>query len=154
MGAQWDTGWGARACGMGGGGRSVLPAPTLDNLRSPPSAPRTPFPHSALRSPLTAHRPPLTRLKNESSSLCTALSRINVPFRILLTGTPLQNNLHELWALLNYILPQVFTASETFDDAVDLAAGNVDEAFASKARDVLEPLMVRPTALVTPQSAG
>ena len=38
-------------------------------------------------------------------------------------GTPLQNNLHELWALLNYILPQVFTASETFDDAVDLVAG-------------------------------
>lgn len=83
------------------------------------------------------------RLKNEASSLCTALSRISVPFRILLTGTPLQNNLHELWALLNYILPQVFTASETFDDAVDLAAGNVDEDFASKARDVLEPLMLR-----------
>ena len=36
------------------------------------------------------------RLKNEASSLCASLSRISVPFRLLLTGTPLQNNLHEL----------------------------------------------------------
>ena len=28
---------------------------------------------------------------------------------LLLTGTPLQNNLAELWALLNYLYPRVFT---------------------------------------------
>lgn len=32
--------------------------------------------------------------------------------RLLLTGTPLQNNLHELWALLNFLLPDVFNSSE------------------------------------------
>lgn len=32
--------------------------------------------------------------------------------RLLLTGTPLQNNLHELWALLNFLLPDVFNNSE------------------------------------------
>lgn len=32
--------------------------------------------------------------------------------RLLLTGTPLQNNLHELWALLNFLLPDVFNSAE------------------------------------------
>lgn len=31
--------------------------------------------------------------------------------RLLLTGTPLQNNLHELWALLNFLLPDVFNSA-------------------------------------------
>jgi SWI/SNF-related matrix-associated actin-dependent regulator of chromatin subfamily A member 5 len=31
--------------------------------------------------------------------------------RMLLTGTPLQNNVHELWALMNYLLPDVFNNS-------------------------------------------
>lgn len=35
--------------------------------------------------------------------------------RLLLTGTPLQNNLHELWALLNFLLPDVFSSSGDFD---------------------------------------
>lgn len=36
--------------------------------------------------------------------------------RLLLTGTPLQNNLHELWALLNFLLPDVFNSSDDFDN--------------------------------------
>jgi len=32
--------------------------------------------------------------------------------RLLLTGTPLQNNLHELWALLNFLLPDVFNSAD------------------------------------------
>jgi SNF2 family DNA or RNA helicase len=64
------------------------------------------------------------RLKNEGSSLCAALSRVRVPFRLLLTGTPLQNNLHELWALLHYVLPGVL-ASDAFDNACDIQEAKV-----------------------------
>ncbi len=39
---------------------------------------------------------------------------------LLLTGTPLQNNLHELYALLNFLYPDVFTDSTPFDNAFDL----------------------------------
>jgi SWI/SNF-related matrix-associated actin-dependent regulator of chromatin subfamily A member 5 len=35
--------------------------------------------------------------------------------RLLLTGTPLQNNLHELWALLNFLLPEMFSSADDFD---------------------------------------
>lgn len=35
--------------------------------------------------------------------------------RLLLTGTPLQNNLHELWALLNFLLPDLFSSADDFD---------------------------------------
>lgn len=35
--------------------------------------------------------------------------------RLLITGTPLQNNLRELWALLNFLLPDVFSSATDFD---------------------------------------
>ena len=34
---------------------------------------------------------------------------------VTLNRTPLQNNLHELWALLNFLLPDIFSSSEQFD---------------------------------------
>ena len=34
---------------------------------------------------------------------------------------PLQNNLHELWALLNFLYPETFISSKSFDAAFDLA---------------------------------
>ena len=34
----------------------------------------------------------------------------------LRVGTPLQNNLHELWALLNFLLPEVFSSADKFDE--------------------------------------
>jgi len=37
-----------------------------------------------------------------------------------LTGTPLQNNLHELWSLLNFLLPEIFASSSDFDEWFNL----------------------------------
>ena len=44
------------------------------------------------------------RLKNPACAMNRSLARLRCPFRLLLTGTPLQNHLGELCALLNYIL--------------------------------------------------
>ncbi|MCI49728.1 ATP-dependent DNA helicase DDM1-like, partial [Trifolium medium] len=40
---------------------------------------------------------------------------IKVENKLLLTGTPLQNNLAELWSLLNFILPDIFSSLEEFE---------------------------------------
>jgi SWI/SNF-related matrix-associated actin-dependent regulator of chromatin subfamily A member 5 len=52
------------------------------------------------------------RIKNEKSKLSEYVREFKCQNRLLLTGTPLQNNLHELWALLNFLLPDVFNSSE------------------------------------------
>ncbi|KAK6455737.1 SNF2 family N-terminal domain-containing protein [Scheffersomyces xylosifermentans] len=54
------------------------------------------------------------RLKNSECILIKFLKKLNVSNRLLLTGTPLQNNLNELWSLLNFILPDIFHDLELF----------------------------------------
>ena len=85
------------------------------------------------------------RLKNETSSLCGSLARIVSPFRLLLTGTPLQNNLRELWALLAYVLPGTLSKEslDAFDCAADLDAGQMDRTTVTRARTLLEAVMIR-----------
>ena len=55
------------------------------------------------------------RIKNEQSALSIVVRQLNTKYRLLVTGTPLQNNLHELWALLNFLMPSVFTSADVFD---------------------------------------
>ncbi|EFJ30636.1 hypothetical protein SELMODRAFT_60240, partial [Selaginella moellendorffii] len=56
------------------------------------------------------------RMKDRESRLARDLDRFRCQRRLLLTGTPLQNDLHELWSLLNLLLPEVFDNSKAFHD--------------------------------------
>ncbi|KAJ5795107.1 HAS subgroup [Penicillium paradoxum] len=57
------------------------------------------------------------RMKNTQSKLSSTLSTYYTSrYRIILTGTPLQNNLPELWALLNFVLPNIFKSVKSFDE--------------------------------------
>jgi ATP-dependent helicase STH1/SNF2 len=57
------------------------------------------------------------RMKNTQSKLSSTLSTYYITrYRIILTGTPLQNNLPELWALLNFVLPNIFKSVKSFDE--------------------------------------
>lgn len=83
------------------------------------------------------------RLKNEKSQLSEKLRCVPCISKILLTGTPLQNNLHELWALLFYLVPDIFTSSEPFDQGFDLVRGVIDNVVLRKARKMLSVFMLR-----------
>ena len=57
------------------------------------------------------------RMKNHACKLTFTLSSsYSIPRRLLLTGTPLQNSLPELWALLNFLLPDIFSSLRNFDE--------------------------------------
>ena len=57
------------------------------------------------------------RMKNANSKLSETLTHsYHTEYRLILTGTPLQNNLPELWALLNFVLPKIFNSVKSFDE--------------------------------------
>ena len=56
------------------------------------------------------------RLKNDDSLLYKSLFEFNSNHRLLITGTPLQNSLKELWALLHFIMPNKFDSWPDFEE--------------------------------------
>ena len=84
------------------------------------------------------------RIKNEKTSLYERLRLIKAQRKLLLTGTPLQNNLHELWALLHFLHPELFSDSAAFDKAFDLSRGQIDESVIAKCGVLLSAFMVQP----------
>jgi SWI/SNF-related matrix-associated actin-dependent regulator of chromatin subfamily A member 5 len=79
------------------------------------------------------------RLKNEKSQLSEKLRSVSCLSKIILTGTPLQNNLRELWALLHFLASDVFTpaTAERFETGFDLVKGLVDSKLLRRARRLL-----------------
>lgn len=63
--------------------------------------------------------------------------------RFLLTGTPLQNNLHELWALLNFLLPDVFNSANDFDAWFTDDNCLQDQSLVERLHAVLRPFLLR-----------
>ncbi|KAL9597302.1 MAG: hypothetical protein Q9219_005226 [cf. Caloplaca sp. 3 TL-2023] len=85
------------------------------------------------------------KIKNEKSQISRALQALGAESRLILTGTPLHNNMLELWALLHWLYPEVFTdtTSEAFKQAFDLAKGTVSTTFMDAAKRLLEHIMLR-----------
>uniref|UniRef100_A0A8D2KZP1 SWI/SNF related, matrix associated, actin dependent regulator of chromatin, subfamily a, member 1 n=1 Tax=Varanus komodoensis TaxID=61221 RepID=A0A8D2KZP1_VARKO len=82
------------------------------------------------------------RIKNEKSKLSEIVREFKTTNRLLLTGTPLQNNLHELWALLNFLLPDVFNSAEDFDSWFDTKNCLGDQKLVERLH-VLKPFLLR-----------
>lgn len=84
------------------------------------------------------------RIKNEESMLSQVLREFTSRNRLLITGTPLQNNLHELWALLNFLLPDIFADSETFDEWFSSESSEEDkETVVKQLHTILSPFLLR-----------
>jgi len=87
------------------------------------------------------------RIKNENSRLSMVMRTFACNNRLLITGTPLQNNLHELWALLNFLLPEVFGDAGQFEEWFGTGTGEEGDKEATEVvqqlHKVLRPFLLR-----------
>lgn len=91
------------------------------------------------------------RLKNLDCRLIRELKTYTSANRMILTGTPLHNNLAELWSLLNFILPDIFDDLESFQqwfnfDDVHWSAGDGllnKGAIVQQLHEILKPFLLR-----------
>jgi len=60
-------------------------------------------------------------------TLIRQLKTLTTQNKLLLTGTPLQNNLGELWSLLNFLLPDIFSSLQDFEGWFDFASSLGEE---------------------------
>ncbi|XP_008406537.1 chromodomain-helicase-DNA-binding protein 6 isoform X3 [Poecilia reticulata] len=80
------------------------------------------------------------RLKNRNCKLLEGLKLMNLEHKVLLTGTPLQNSVEELFSLLNFLEPQQFPSESSFlEEFGDL---KTDEQV-KKLQSILKPMMLR-----------
>ena len=85
------------------------------------------------------------KIKNDTTLIAKALQGLGAEYRLILTGTPLQNNLLELWALLHWLYPEVFTerTADLFRSSFDLTRGQVNTKIMDHSRQLLEEIMLR-----------
>ena len=95
------------------------------------------------------------RIKNRNCRLVKELKSLRSVSRLLLTGTPIQNTLEELWSLLNFVNPRIFDDLEVFqawfgfrnigrDTQVDDIIGSERrERIVSKLHEILRPFLLR-----------
>ena len=83
------------------------------------------------------------RIKNENSRLSKVMRMFACNNRLLITGTPLQNNLHELWALLNFLLPEVFGDAGQFEEWFGTGTEGDNTEVVQQLHKVLRPFLLR-----------
>ncbi|OOG00800.1 hypothetical protein ASPCADRAFT_202632 [Aspergillus carbonarius ITEM 5010] len=94
------------------------------------------------------------RLKNMNCKLIKELLTYNSANRLLITGTPLQNNITELWSLLHFLLPEIFNDLSSFQSWFDFSSmldnnGQTDvmerrkRTLVSTMHSILKPFLLR-----------
>lgn len=83
------------------------------------------------------------RLKNQSSLLHRTLSEFSVVFRLLLTGTPIQNSLQELYSLLSVVEPDLFCREQVEDFVQRYQDIEKESKSASELHRLLQPFLLR-----------
>ncbi|ORD93820.1 INO80 [Enterospora canceri] len=84
-------------------------------------------------------------IKNNTSLRWKSLLNFKTRNRLLLTGTPIQNTMTELWALLHFIMPTLFDSVTEFSEwfSKEIESKKIDEEQISRLHTILKPFMLR-----------
>ncbi len=87
------------------------------------------------------------KIKNAGTQIASKVQANGSLYRLVLTGTPVQNDLVEVWGLLHYLYPTVFTerTEAKFRASFDLGHGTYDVSFLSAVQKFLATIMLRRT---------
>jgi superfamily II DNA or RNA helicase len=80
-------------------------------------------------------------IKNANTQTSQAITRIQAPFRLSITGTPVENNLQELWSHFHFLIPDLFGNEESF--AAEIQAGMSDQRYLKRIKRKIRPFLLR-----------
>lgn len=82
-------------------------------------------------------------IKNPDSQVARAAHRLSAPFRVALTGTPVENRLSDLWSQMNFVEPGLLGSREQFEDRYGQPIANGDVLRAAELRQRIRPFLLR-----------
>jgi superfamily II DNA or RNA helicase len=82
-------------------------------------------------------------IKNADSATARSARRLRANARVALTGTPVENRLHELWSLFEFLNPSFFGPKARFDERFGIPAERGDERARASLRRRIAPLLLR-----------
>lgn len=82
-------------------------------------------------------------IKNESSQTTRAAFELRAPFRVALSGTPVENRLEELWSIMRFANPGLLGGLSSFQDRYSSPIANGDRAAAERLRAKIRPVVLR-----------
>lgn len=82
-------------------------------------------------------------IKNPLAKQTRAVKNIASKTRIILTGTPIENNLTDLWSLFDFIAPGLLGAQKTFNDYGKRLQHKTDAGFFGSLRTLVSPYILR-----------
>ncbi|GFF57559.1 SWI/SNF-related matrix-associated actin-dependent regulator of chromatin subfamily A member 5 [Aspergillus udagawae] len=87
------------------------------------------------------------RIKNSRSKRALVLNRIKAEMKLVLSGTPIQNDFSELWSIFHWLYPEIFVPAteKHFQEAFSLSDGKFDPAFLECVKNFLRLIMIRRT---------
>lgn len=80
-------------------------------------------------------------IKNAHTQTSQSVRLLNSQFRLSITGTPIENNLLELWSHFHFLIPDLFSTEESFK--AEILAGASDPRFLKRIRKTIRPFLLR-----------
>ncbi|MEA2013678.1 MAG: DEAD/DEAH box helicase [Verrucomicrobiota bacterium] len=85
------------------------------------------------------------KIRNPKAQISVAIKKLNAEFKIVLTGTPLENHLTDLWSIMDFLNPGFFGTIRDFKKKFPVGRIETDSSAFEHLHNQISPLMLRRT---------